>query len=320
MRMAINKREHLKIWNATKNGPEEGLSTSSTEKKDDDVKTFTAGEHSLFITEEIRPGQEIAVDKAGMAAMVAAGLFPPEAAGVDNLVLDLVGPQKVKKYELWIGDMMTSYDGNSSVNNLQRMLKELRSANPEDVCEVYIDSNGGSIDEGLRLMYAIQETFAKENIKTIISAKGYSMGSQLLTIGSTRVGIEDGAIMLHDYATGTGGSGQSIKDYVEHTEARFNALTKALYVEPGYMTQAEWDRYKDGKEFWLTTIQAAERGLLTEVILREGNTVTAEEYVIFINGSKEPKKVTKKKPAKKAPKKANSESSSTKKKNKKKES
>jgi hypothetical protein len=90
--------------------------------------------------------------------------------------------------------------------------------------------------------------------------------------------------MLHDYAMGTNGQGQSLKDISEHAEERFNSLTKSLYVETGYMTNAEWERFKDGKEFWLSSKKAAERGLLTHVILRNGDIVTSEDFIKICNG------------------------------------
>jgi len=212
--------------------------------KNKDSTTFTAGEHSLFIL------------KVTATKKVAA----------HNI------------YTLYLGDFETQ-EYSDGCTRLNKMLHELKKANKSKdliICE--IDSNGGYIDEGLRFMAIIKQYFDKSNITTIINAKGYSMGSHLFIIGGKRITIEDGALMLHTYVAGNYGKGINIKDYVEHTEERFNTLAKEQYVTPGYMNTTEFEDYKKGVEFWLTTKGMVKRGVATHVILRDGNTVTAKEY------------------------------------------
>jgi ATP-dependent protease ClpP protease subunit len=259
--------------------------TGKLKLEKDDGKSFSAGEHSLFVTDEMGPGNEVMIDAEGISALVQLGVMPPEAAqNTDGILVDMAGPQKYKHYDVWIGDFMTKYESSATCQNLNKLLRELSKANPEDKVYFHIDSHGGSIDEGLQFMYEARKYFEPENIATEVSSKAYSMGSMLMTIGDVRIGTEDGSIMLHDYAAGMGGQGQKIKDFSEHAEERFNSLTKSLYVDAGYMTNAEWERFKDGKEFWLSSEKAAKRGLLTHIILRSGNIVSAEDFLRICAG------------------------------------
>ena len=259
--------------------------TGKSKVNKDDEKSFTAGEHSLFITDEIGHGNEVRIEKDGINALIQLGVLPVETLpATESIVVDLTDPQKYKLYDVWIGDFMTKYENSAACQSINNMLKEFRNAKPEDKIYFHIDSCGGSIDEGLQFMYEARKYFTPENIATEVANKAYSMGSMLMTIGALRIGTQDSSIMLHDYVMGTNGQGQSLKDISEHAEERFNSLTKSLYVETGYMTNAEWERFKDGKEFWLSSKKAAERGLLTHVILRNGDIVTSEDFIKICNG------------------------------------
>jgi ATP-dependent protease ClpP protease subunit len=245
-------------------------------------KTMSAGYHTLTIKKEEVKGQELIIDAENVEAMKKSGALP-ESFEHEYISMELP-PTDVDHdiYELYVGDFMTKAFGEmmtmSDITNLNLMLNAIKKGKAEDEIAISIDSNGGSIDEGLRLMYAIRRTFLPESITTILAPKGYSMGSHMFLIGQTRIIYEDSAIMLHDYSTGYGGKGTQIKDYIEHSEERLNKLTYTSYVTPGYITKEEYAEYKIGKELWFTADAMIERGMATHVILRDGTVITAEEF------------------------------------------
>ena len=251
--------------------------------KEDNEKTISAGHHTLTVNKQELDNSEMVIDTEQIEQMKQSGALPADFAQ-EFIVIDLPPTEKEHdEYNLYLGDFMVkSQDdqmSNSDATNLNLMLSMIKKANIEDEMVINIDSNGGSIDEGLRFMYAIRRTFDAEKITTILAPKGYSMGSHIFTIGHTRVVYEDGAVMLHDYSTGVGGKASVIKDYIEHSEARLNELAYSSYVTPGYITKEEYAEYKIGKELWFTASEMVTRGIATHVILRNGTVVSAEEFV-----------------------------------------
>ena len=243
------------------------------EQKEKEPKMIAAGEHTLIITDEEREPATITFTEADFKEMLK---DQPDYI-LDSVVGDLnvdVVPELIKKYTLYLGGFnIDSRDSSSDTANLNRMIFELSLASKNDVLEIYIASNGGYMDEGIKFIQTIQKTFKYENITTILNPHGYSMGSHLFVIGHKRIVGTDSAIMLHDYATGTSGKGNNIKDYIEHAELRMNRISKRHYVDTGYITEAEFESFKNGKDLWFETEEIIKRGIATHVQTNDGNII-----------------------------------------------
>ena len=259
------------------------------------IKSISAGPHTLFIKDLPGKSDQIEASAEDLMSLVNIGFIDPTILQdqQESYLIDMPPQPPTKQYDLYLGDF--DQFENSDVVAVNVMLQIIEQADQNDTCIIHISSNGGSIDLGLRFMYSIRTTFLRENIITIADPQCYSMGSHLFVIGGHRYIEEDSALMLHDYSTGMGGKGNQIKDYIEHTEKRFNQLTIDQYVTPGYMSPDELEHFKIGKEFWFTADMIIDRGIATHVILRDGNVMSVEDYKAFTN----PEPIAEEKPKKK---------------------
>jgi len=246
------------------------------QEKEDDVKVFNAGLHTLIIKE---------CEPETVTVTVPIETFKEHAKDVDSNILDMIKQdidiqldpvEPYKLYTLYVGDFQLS---DSNISDFNRMIFELGQATEQDKIYISIASNGGCMSEGMRMMEVIKSTFLYENITTSLSPHGYSMGSHLFVIGAKRIVTEDAAIMIHDYATGIFGKGSTIKDYIKHAEKRLNRLAEKQYVKTKYITEAEFAQFKDGKDLWFETDEMVKRGIATHILLDNGVIVEAIDYV-----------------------------------------
>jgi len=266
--------------------------------KDKDVKVISSEFHTLFVEDDsMSPGQLI-IPMEVISQLV--GDTKDTAFDLNSLgeSIQLDAPEiKYKKYTLFIGDFMQP---ENTKEGYYKLLKEFSKVQPEDTIVIHVSSNGGSIDEGIQVMKHITTNFTKENITTILDPHGYSMGSFMFLIGNQRIVSQESSIMLHNYSMGAFGKGGEIKDYVDFTDVRFSKLAHKVYVEAGYLTQEEFDKYKLGKEWWFDCEDMATRGIATHVMTDTGEIVESPTYMEIVVGLDEETK-PKKKPAKKKP-------------------
>jgi len=152
---------------------------------------------------------------------------------------------------------------NSAVaNNIIAQMLFLEADNPDKDIQLYINSPGGSVTDGMGIYDIMQ--FVKCDVATTCIGMAASMGSLLLTAGTPgkRHSLPNARVMIHQPLIGGHGlSGQAsdieihakelikTKDqltnvYVEHTGQKFEVLEKAMDRD-NYMSA------KDAKEFGL---------------------------------------------------------------------
>jgi ATP-dependent protease ClpP protease subunit len=188
--------------------------------------------------------------------------------------LELSTPEvEFNRFTLHIGDFM-HFDGEEIA--LNTIIYELDRAEENDVLNMPIASDGGSIDEYLKLKNHVQSSFPGR-ITTICDPKAYSAGAMMFLCGDNRIVYEDCSMMFHTYKSGTWGTGKNQLDSILHNEERFNSMFYRELIEPGYMTEDEFIEYHHGKEFWLTFDKIIDRGIATHVYT-EGVLLTVDEY------------------------------------------
>lgn len=116
------------------------------------------------------------------------------------------------------------------VNSLILQLRFLQREDPEKEIAMYVNSNGGSVTDGLALYDAMQVLSCP--IRTVCVGMAASMGAVLFASGHTREIFPHGRVMIHDPLLSGGISGSALKihrtakDLMEMRELMAKILSK----------------------------------------------------------------------------------------------
>lgn len=142
-----------------------------------------------------------------------------------------------------------------------------------DKAIIIIDSNGGSIEEGFRLIDAIRIIQDKGvTVQTVITGKAYSMGFYVTLAAKERTAYPNSRIMAHparynglsDSEPYTAKSLKILAGEMEYFDSRFRELLEGVGLNPDIITRML------AEETYLTVDEAIRLGLVhrkeTEVI------------------------------------------------------
>ena len=146
----------------------------------------------------------------------------------------------------------------------------LDSEDPDKDINLYINSPGGSVTDGMAIFDTMR--YIKPKVRTVCLGMAASMGAFLLASGTKgkRFALPNAEIMIHQplIAGGQGGglSGQAtdIKIHADHiirTRAKMNRLLSEYTGQP--LEKVEQDTERDN---FLSAQEAKEYGLIDEVI------------------------------------------------------
>jgi len=269
-----------------KNGEEELVDFSSLpftlggQDKEKQFKHVSSKYHSLFIEKDKTKSESITIPLDKLKDIISEDQINKFEADAFEGGLTLATPEiEFKKFTLHIGDFMHFESDVTALNNL---LYEIDIAEEDDICSCHISSDGGSIEEYIKIRQHLVSAFGGK-LTTIVDPNAYSAGAMLFVAGHNRIVYEDCSLMFHTYKAGAWGTGTNLSDTIIHYEDRFNNLFHREIVEPGYMTEEEFIEYKLGKEFWLTFDKLIERGVATHVILGQ-MILSVEDYIKLQNG------------------------------------
>ena len=179
---------------------------------------------------------------------------------------------------------------------LHAVFHELRKASSNDSLELRIDSDGGSVTEGLQFFNIILEKFGQKTT-TFLDNHGYSMGALLFCMGYRRVIYPYSELMFHNYSHGAWGKGGNVKSKVKHADRSMSVFFEDVIVDREFLTKKEFREMLLGKDFWMDSEEMCKRGIATHVVVW-GEVITAKKFLKGLKKEKEEKKALKK--AKKA--------------------
>lgn len=174
-------------------------------------------------------------------------------------------------YRLFMDDFMPTEGGQH-----HRVCNELLNAPEGAELEIRLHSNGGSVDAGCRLLNVMQNQFPGRTTG-ILESKGYSMGAMVFSHCDQRIVSPYSRLMYHNYSTFVGGKGGEIKDTWDGIEGIIEDIFRPI-VDKGFLTEDEYERLRDGKDFWMGAKELCERGIATHVNV-DGTLKTAAEYL-----------------------------------------
>ncbi len=131
--------------------------------------------------------------------------------------------------------------------------------------QMYINSPGGSVYAGLGMYDTMQ--FITPDIATICTGMAASMAAVLMCAGAKgkRSALKHSRIMLHQPSAGAGGQASDI----EITVNEVKKIKKELYDVIAFHTgqTAEKVAVDCNRDYWMTSTEAKEYGLVDEVLL-----------------------------------------------------
>jgi ATP-dependent Clp protease protease subunit len=158
------------------------------------------------------------------------------------------------------GDI-TSYpwfEGDVSSANLSKQLEEM---NDVDEINVYINSYGGEVKEGIAIYNALRRHKAK--VRTICDGFACSIASVIFMAGDERVMNEASMLMIHNAWTYVEGNAAELRKHAEDLE-KITQLSIEAYKANSFLKEEEIKAFMDA-ETWILPNEAVENGFATSV-------------------------------------------------------
>jgi len=148
-----------------------------------------------------------------------------------------------------------------SVADLTQCIMLLDSLNHNPI-ELYINSPGGSVDDGFALIDLIRSV--KSPIYTIAQGTVASMATLVFIAGRKRYSYSNSVLMLHDLFAGAVDYGQKLKDRVDFYNKEWLAIKNHL-LKYTKLTEQEIENSRNG-ELWLFSQESKDKGLVDEIL------------------------------------------------------
>lgn len=141
--------------------------------------------------------------------------------------------------------------------------------------QMYINSPGGSVYAGLGMYDTMQ--FITPDIATICTGMAASMAAVLMCAGAKgkRTALKHSRIMMHQPSSGAGGQASDIEITVNEIRKIKHELYHVISTHTGQPVEKVT---KDcDRDYWMTSAEAKEYGLVDEVLLTNPRKVKKDE-------------------------------------------
>ena len=140
----------------------------------------------------------------------------------------------------------------------------LEAQDPDKDIQLYINSPGGSVTDGMAIYDTMQ--YVKCDVSTICVGMAASMGAFLLSAGTTgkRIALPNAEIMIHQPSAGTQGKVTDMEIAVEHFLRIKNKLNQIMAENTGKMPEEVKEASE--RDHWMTAEEAKEFGLVDKII------------------------------------------------------
>lgn len=139
--------------------------------------------------------------------------------------------------------------------------KKLEELGDVSVIDVYINSYGGEVAEGLAIYNALKRHKAK--IRTHVDGFACSIASVIFMAGDERIMPSTSCLMIHNPWTVTAGNAKELRKQAEDLDVIGECSINA-YMEHVNISEDELKELLDN-ETWLSSKEAVEKGFATEV-------------------------------------------------------
>ena len=163
---------------------------------------------------------------------------------------------------IFMGVPVTEYVSNV----IQAQLLFLESTDPKRDVQMFINSPGGSVIDGLGIYDTMQ--YVAPDVATICTGLAASMGAVLLAAGAKgkRSALFHSHVMIHQPM---GGAQGQVSD-IEISYKLIKKMQKSLYDILAHHTGQTYEKIQDDcdRDNWMSSLEAKEYGLVDEVLDR----------------------------------------------------
>ena len=150
------------------------------------------------------------------------------------------------------------FEGDVSAVNLSKQLEALGDV---DQIDVYVNSYGGEVAEGLAIYNALRRHKAK--VRTVCDGFACSIASVIWMAGDERVMNESSLLMIHNAWTYAAGNAEELRKQAEDLEKITQASVEA-YKAHSSLSEEEIKALMDA-ETWILPEEALEYGFATTI-------------------------------------------------------
>lgn len=163
------------------------------------------------------------------------------------------------------------FEGDTSAVNLSKQLEEMGDVNEIDV---YINSYGGEVSEGLAIYNALRRHKAK--VRTVCDGFACSIASVIFMAGDERVMNEASLLMIHNAWTWAEGNADELRKQADDLDVISQASVEA-YKSHSTLTEKQIKKLMDN-ETWILPEKALEYGFATSIEKTENAALAQNSF------------------------------------------
>lgn len=197
--------------------------------------------------------------------------------------------EETKTADIYIYGDITSWPWFEGEVSSYTLAKELEGLEDAENINIYINSYGGEVAEGLAIYNALKRHKAK--VTTVVDGFACSIASVIFAAGDERIMSNTSLLMIHNAWNFTWGDANELRkeadDLEKITQASINAYMNIVNVE-----EKEIKEMMD-QETWLNGQECLEMGFASKLIEVEGKEVATQSIrkSLMKKVKKEPEKV-----------------------------
>ena len=172
---------------------------------------------------------------------------------------------------IFLGTQVDDY----SANTIQAQLLYLDSVDPGKDISIYINSPGGSVTAGLGIYDTMQ--FISSDVATLCTGMAASMAAVLLVAGKEgkRSALKHSRVMLHQPLGGVQGQASDIEIEAREIQKFKKELYNIISEHSHQPFEKVWN--DSDRNYWMTSEEAKEYGMIDEVLMRKPVSNASEE-------------------------------------------
>ena len=172
---------------------------------------------------------------------------------------------------IFLGTQVDDY----SANTIQAQLLYLDSVDPGKDISIYINSPGGSVTAGLGIYDTMQ--FISSDVATLCTGMAASMAAVLLVAGKEgkRSALKHSRVMIHQPLGGVQGQASDIEIEAREIQKFKKELYNIISEHSHQPFEKVWN--DSDRNYWMTSDEAKEYGMIDEVLMRKPVSNASEE-------------------------------------------
>lgn len=150
------------------------------------------------------------------------------------------------------------------INTAKKFRSEFKELEKDhEVIEVHINSNGGSVTEGLAISNIISQSTSE--VHTYVDGAAFSMGAMIALSGHKVHMAPNSILMVHNAWTFAWGNAKDLRKEAENLDTFDRSLALMISNKTGKTEEEVFAEFLDGEDHFMNADEALEYGLIDHV-------------------------------------------------------